>query len=232
MQGSFAAAAESQLQQPWVSASCRSLGCCLAVIWLGLQPDEPVSCCRTTVWDSSIVFTKFLEQVCKRSCLVFSHTRDLAAKIDSLCEFRSMFAIQAHHPNQLEHLLLIACLPCTLGGSPPGQARHSWHQLEPAPSRTNQPSTHLQNARKGPLSRQALAGKRALELGSGMGLAGFALALLGCNATLTDVASVLPLLRNNAQANLGPAARTGKILPSHRVRSLQSSFHPAAALVG
>jgi protein N-lysine methyltransferase METTL21D len=55
--------------------------------------------------------------------------------------------------------------------------------------------------------RARLAGKRAVDLGSGAGAAGLALALLGADVTLTDVAGVLPLLRTNADANLGPAAR-------------------------
>lgn len=37
----------------------------------------------------------------------------------------------------------------------------------------------LQNSRKGEFSRQRLKGKRAIELGAGMGLGGFAMAMLG-----------------------------------------------------
>ena len=44
-----------------------------------------------------------------------------------------------------------------------------------------------------------------------MGLAGLALALLGCDVVLTDVVSVLPLLRRNADANLGKGARAGAV---------------------
>jgi predicted nicotinamide N-methyase len=43
--------------------------------------------------------------------------------------------------------------------------------------------------------------KRALELGSGPGLAGMAAALLGWHTTLTDVADVVPLIRENVQLN-------------------------------
>ena len=42
-----------------------------------------------------------------------------------------------------------------------------------------------------------------------MGLAGIALAMLGCNVVLTDIASVYPLLKANVEANLGAAARSG-----------------------
>jgi len=55
--------------------------------------------------------------------------------------------------------------------------------------------------------RARVTGKRAIDLGSGTGAAGLALALLGADVTLTDVAGVVPLLRTNADANLGPAAR-------------------------
>lgn len=38
---------------------------------------------------------------------------------------------------------------------------------------------YMQNARKGEFARHKVKGKRALELGSGMGLGGLALAMLG-----------------------------------------------------
>lgn len=63
------------------------------------------------------------------------------------------------------------------------------------------------NARKGELSRARVSGKRVVDLGSGAGVAGLALALLGADVILTDVAPVLPLLRTNADVNIGPAAR-------------------------
>lgn len=49
-------------------------------------------------------------------------------------------------------------------------------------------------------------GKRCLELGAGMGLAGAAMALMGAHVTFTDLESVLPLLRQNVQNNLTPTA--------------------------
>lgn len=62
----------------------------------------------------------------------------------------------------------------------------------------------LQQARRSKDKARASGGKdakHALELGSGPGLAGMAAALLGWNTTLTDVADVLPLLRENVQLN-------------------------------
>lgn len=54
-----------------------------------------------------------------------------------------------------------------------------------------------------------MKGKRAIELGSGMGLGGFALALLGCQTVVTDTAEVLSLLQRNYENNLTAAALRG-----------------------
>ncbi|GBF92173.1 hypothetical protein Rsub_05255 [Raphidocelis subcapitata] len=60
--------------------------------------------------------------------------------------------------------------------------------------------------RKGDFSRAKVRGKRAIDLGSGMGLGGLAFALLGADVVLTDMLPVLPLLRRNYENNLSPAA--------------------------
>ncbi len=57
-----------------------------------------------------------------------------------------------------------------------------------------------------------MKGKRAVELGAGMGLGGLAFAMLGADVLLTDVAAVLPLLRRNYENNMSPAALRGERL--------------------
>ncbi|XP_058076608.1 uncharacterized protein LOC131225159 isoform X5 [Magnolia sinica] len=57
------------------------------------------------------------------------------------------------------------------------------------------------NSRKGRFCPMKLKGKRAIELGAGCGLAGFGLALLGCNLVSTDQIEVLPLLMRNIERN-------------------------------
>ena len=71
---------------------------------------------------------------------------------------------------------------------------------------------NVQNAKKGEFARHRLKGKRAIELGSGMGLGGFAFGLLGCETVVTDTAEVLPLLQRNYENNLSPAALRGDCL--------------------
>eukprot|EP00882_Tetradesmus_deserticola_P020392 GHRQ01022031.1.p1 GENE.GHRQ01022031.1~~GHRQ01022031.1.p1 ORF type:complete len:180 (+),score=67.43 GHRQ01022031.1:225-764(+) len=66
------------------------------------------------------------------------------------------------------------------------------------------------NMRKGEFSRPKASGKRAIELGAGMGLAGLAFALIGANVLLTDVAEVMPLLQRNYDNNLSAAALRGE----------------------
>ncbi|ERM97434.1 hypothetical protein AMTR_s00124p00014420, partial [Amborella trichopoda] len=58
------------------------------------------------------------------------------------------------------------------------------------------------NCRKGQFCLNKLKGKRAIELGAGCGLAGFGMALLGCNVISTDQKEVLPLLMRNVERNI------------------------------
>ncbi|PWZ27902.1 hypothetical protein Zm00014a_010534 [Zea mays] len=58
------------------------------------------------------------------------------------------------------------------------------------------------NSRKGRFCPSKLKGKRVIELGAGCGLAGFGMALLGCDVTTTDQVEVLPLLMRNVERNI------------------------------
>lgn len=54
---------------------------------------------------------------------------------------------------------------------------------------------------------------RVIELGSGVGLGGIAMALLECqDVTLTDKKDLLPLIQNNIDANLSKSAIIGNPL--------------------
>lgn len=57
------------------------------------------------------------------------------------------------------------------------------------------------NCRKGRFSPSKLKGKRVIELGAGCGVAGFGMALLGCDVVTTDQVEVLPLLMRNVERN-------------------------------
>ncbi|XP_027174357.1 protein N-lysine methyltransferase METTL21A isoform X1 [Coffea eugenioides] len=57
------------------------------------------------------------------------------------------------------------------------------------------------NCRRGRFSPSKLRGKRVVELGAGCGVAGFGMALLGCDVTSTDQTEVLPLLIRNVERN-------------------------------
>ncbi|KAD5508691.1 hypothetical protein R6Q59_030686 [Mikania micrantha] len=57
------------------------------------------------------------------------------------------------------------------------------------------------NCRKGRFSPSKLKGKRVIELGAGCGVAGFGMALLGCDVVSTDQVEVLPLLMRNVERN-------------------------------
>ncbi|KAF5819827.1 putative lysine methyltransferase, S-adenosyl-L-methionine-dependent methyltransferase [Helianthus annuus] len=57
------------------------------------------------------------------------------------------------------------------------------------------------NCRKGKFSPSKLKGKRVIELGAGCGVAGFGMAMLGCDVVSTDQVEVLPLLMRNVERN-------------------------------
>ncbi|CAL1366905.1 unnamed protein product [Linum trigynum] len=57
------------------------------------------------------------------------------------------------------------------------------------------------NCRRGRFCQSKLKGKRAIELGAGCGVAGFGMALLGCDVISTDQVEVLPLLMRNVERN-------------------------------
>ncbi|TVU27700.1 hypothetical protein EJB05_19197 [Eragrostis curvula] len=57
------------------------------------------------------------------------------------------------------------------------------------------------NSRKGRFCPSKMKGKRVIELGAGCGLAGFGMALLGCDVVTTDQVEVLPLLMRNVERN-------------------------------
>ncbi|KAJ0778388.1 putative lysine methyltransferase, S-adenosyl-L-methionine-dependent methyltransferase [Helianthus annuus] len=60
---------------------------------------------------------------------------------------------------------------------------------------------YLKNCRKGRFSPSKLKGKRVIELGAGCGVAGFGMAMLGCDVVSTDQVEVLPLLMRNVERN-------------------------------
>ena len=59
---------------------------------------------------------------------------------------------------------------------------------------------------KGDFSRARMISRHVLVMGSGMGLAGMAAALMGAHVTFSDLPSVLPLLERNVEMNVTPAA--------------------------
>ncbi|CAN1252944.1 Protein N-lysine methyltransferase METTL21D [Linum perenne] len=66
------------------------------------------------------------------------------------------------------------------------------------------------NCRRGRFCPSKLKGKRAIELGAGCGVAGFGMALLGCDVISTDQVEVLPLLMRNVERN------TARVVQSDR----------------
>eukprot|EP00249_Psilotum_nudum_P017846 c26521_g1_i3 orf=415-1380(-) len=70
-----------------------------------------------------------------------------------------------------------------------------------------------QNCKKGEFSSPKIRGKRVIELGSGCGLAGLGMALLGCHVVATDQIEVLPLLLRNVERNLRRAMHSPSEFP-------------------
>lgn len=81
-----------------------------------------------------------------------------------------------------------------------------------------------------------MAGKRVLELGSGCGLLGLTAVMLGANATMTDLADVMPTLCSNLQRNLNQhAAASSALCPQMgkaEVRELDWTNEEALRRVG
>lgn len=78
------------------------------------------------------------------------------------------------------------------------------------------------NCRKGRFSPAKLKGKRVLELGAGCGVSGFAMAMLGCDVTVTDQKEVLPLLQRNVDRNISRVMQKNpELFGSIKVSELQ-----------
>lgn len=75
----------------------------------------------------------------------------------------------------------------------------------------------------------SFSGRRAVELGAGCGPAGIALAVLGLDVILTDVAPVMPALRRNLKRNRAALPKTPKHAQlywnnAEQIRSLNPPF--------
>lgn len=126
-----------------------------------LAQDPNSSNLGTTVWDASIVLAKYIEKARRLYMLNAWRCGVRAAGGGIICS--SMHAIAAS-PLRLPRgcgATSHHCIPCVFS------------------SACIRPAIGLQNSRRGDFSRPKIRGKRALELGAGMGLAGMALALLG-----------------------------------------------------
>lgn len=80
---------------------------------------------------------------------------------------------------------------------------------------------HNRSASGGHFSHEALRGKRAVELGSGCGIAGMAAALMGCDVLLTDIPAVLPILKRNVKRNFQSLTRADAELAPGRIKVAQ-----------
>ncbi|KAF4364138.1 hypothetical protein F8388_003518 [Cannabis sativa] len=99
----------------------------------------------------------------------------------------------------------------TLSKEPNGTKGAYWHGSIISLNKVRQPIITIdlliadlfqeKNCRRGKFSPSKLKGKRVIELGAGCGVAGFGMALLGCDVVMTDQKEVLPLLRRNVERN-------------------------------
>ncbi|KAH9608277.1 hypothetical protein KSS87_000329 [Heliosperma pusillum] len=70
------------------------------------------------------------------------------------------------------------------------------------------------NSRKGRFCPSKLKGKRVIELGAGCGVAGFGMAMLGCDVITTDQKEVVPLLQRNVKRNISTVMQANGNLDS------------------
>lgn len=161
---------------------------------LRIRQDPESQNLGTTVWDSSIIFAKWVEKVRTKPGAqthpLVSLVSCLVSVLDGCCY---VYACSARTPGCIcgppwaHH-------PCLLPG-----ARFCVQNC---------------NRDKADLSRSRVAGKRCLELGAGVGgLPGMTLAMLGADVVITDLSAILPTLERNvannlSTATLGDAARS------------------------
>ncbi|GFR51417.1 hypothetical protein Agub_g13705, partial [Astrephomene gubernaculifera] len=136
----------------------------------------------TTVWDASVVLAKWFEKA-----------RDHIPLANLTHE--NVFVIWYSMSDR-----------CSAAQSRRCFGAHLAHPLSCFTRLPSLPTLGHQNIRKGEFARAKVRGKRAIELGAGMGLAGMAFAMVGADVVLTDTADVLGLLRINYETNLSPAA--------------------------
>lgn len=159
---------------------------------LRLAQDPNTEHLGTTVWDASIVLAKYLEKVNQgaRCAAAGEAAPPLRAATPTLLTA----ALCVGSPHRKENLAdrkekgprfaLVLPSPRCLRST--WRCRRTWRPTcaRPVAYSSHTPRLRLlhpapQNMRKGELSRSKLSGKKAIELGSGMGLGGMAFAMLG-----------------------------------------------------
>lgn len=92
------------------------------------------------------------------------------------------------------------------------------------------PAQRDKNVRASDLMTWMRAGKRAIELGSGMGLGAIGFAMMGCDVVATDTADVLDLLKGNIEKNLRGSSIAHKSSPwSGVVGKARWQRHPSSS---